>query len=185
MNNSSASASEIVAGALRDTERAVLIGTKSHGKGSVQTVIPLKNRTALRLTTARYYTPSGTSIEENGGLEPDIEVPFSLTDQLRLRQQMLLEQNGAQVKQLVIRRAEEHGNERIFVEQLAQMDLQEVVEKIYEPETTIESLQEWLTAESEKKFGIENVEDVQLQRAVDWLNEQRQVNNSQAADRGL
>jgi len=183
MNGLSASASEIVAGALHDTDRAVLIGTKSHGKGSVQTVIPLKNQTALRLTTAHYYTPNGTPIEENEGIEPDIEVPpLSLEDQMRLFGQISLEQNGAQAKQMARQRAEEHTYEKAFVKWLGKEDdLQQVVEKIYEPDTTIESLQEWLTAESEKKFGSYNVEDVQLPRAVEWLNERQRTGNSETA----
>ena len=74
----SASAAEIVAGALRDNKRAIVMGERSFGKGSVQTVAPLSENTALRLTTARYYTPSGKSIQE-GGIEPDIQVP-QLTD---------------------------------------------------------------------------------------------------------
>ncbi len=73
INNGSASASEIVAGALQDHKRAVLMGTKSFGKGSVQTVIPLKDHGAMRLTTSRYYTPSGRSIQAKG-IEPDIVV---------------------------------------------------------------------------------------------------------------
>ncbi|MBR0552927.1 S41 family peptidase [Stakelama marina] len=69
-----ASASEIVAGALQDHHRALIMGERSFGKGSVQTLLPLGPKTALRLTTARYYTPSGRSVQE-GGIEPDIKVP--------------------------------------------------------------------------------------------------------------
>ncbi|MCG8491132.1 MAG: S41 family peptidase [Sneathiellales bacterium] len=73
INGGSASASEIVAGALQDHRRAVIIGTKSFGKGSVQTIVPLQGNGAMRMTTARYYTPSGISIQAKG-IEPDIEV---------------------------------------------------------------------------------------------------------------
>src|SRR5271168_268236 len=73
INGGSASASEIVAGALQDHHRAILLGTKSFGKGSVQTIIPLPGHGAMRLTTARYYTPSGRSIQAKG-IDPDIVV---------------------------------------------------------------------------------------------------------------
>jgi carboxyl-terminal processing protease len=73
INGGSASASEIVAGALQDHKRAILVGTKSFGKGSVQTIIPVSGGGAMRLTTARYYTPSGRSIQALG-IEPDIAV---------------------------------------------------------------------------------------------------------------
>jgi carboxyl-terminal processing protease len=73
INSGSASASEIVAGALQDHRRAILMGTRSFGKGSVQTIIPLPGHGAMRLTTARYYTPSGRSIQAKG-IEPDIAV---------------------------------------------------------------------------------------------------------------
>ncbi|MGA8398483.1 MAG: S41 family peptidase [Stellaceae bacterium] len=73
INSGSASASEIVAGALKDHHRAILMGTRSFGKGSVQTIIPLPGHGAMRLTTARYYTPSGRSIQAKG-IEPDIIV---------------------------------------------------------------------------------------------------------------
>jgi carboxyl-terminal processing protease len=71
INDGSASASEIVAGALQDHQRAIIMGSKSFGKGSVQTILPLKADAALKLTTARYYTPSGRSIQAKG-IEPDI-----------------------------------------------------------------------------------------------------------------
>ncbi|MEE3045832.1 MULTISPECIES: S41 family peptidase [Thalassospira] len=74
INDGSASASEIVAGALQDHRRAVIMGTRSFGKGSVQTILPMPGNVALRLTTARYYTPSGKSIQEVG-IVPDIIVP--------------------------------------------------------------------------------------------------------------
>lgn len=73
VNEGSASASEIVAGALQDASRAVIMGTKTFGKGSVQTIVPLANGAALKLTTARYYTPSGRSIQAEG-IAPDVGI---------------------------------------------------------------------------------------------------------------
>jgi carboxyl-terminal processing protease len=85
VNGGSASASEIVAGALQDHGRATVVGTRSFGKGSVQTIIPLGSNGALRLTTARYYTPSGTSIQAKG-IDPDIEVIQELPPELAEQQ---------------------------------------------------------------------------------------------------
>ena len=73
INNGSASASEIVAGALKDHKRAILLGEKTYGKGSVQSIIPLKNKGAIRLTISKYYLPSGKSIS-GVGIVPDIEI---------------------------------------------------------------------------------------------------------------
>ena len=89
INGGSASASEIVAGALQDHKRAVLMGTDSFGKGSVQTVLPLNNDRALKLTTALYFTPSGRSIQAQG-IVPDIEVA---------RARLTREEGGEQVKE--------------------------------------------------------------------------------------
>lgn len=84
INEGSASAAEIVAGALQDHKRAVIAGTRSFGKGSVQTVIPVTGFGAIRLTTARYYTPSGRSIQAKG-IEPDIVIPPAHVEYYALR----------------------------------------------------------------------------------------------------
>lgn len=84
VNGGSASASEIVAGALQDHKRAVIMGTQTFGKGSVQTILPLTNETAIKLTTARYYTPNGRSIQAKG-IVPDIALEDSLSS-FRLRE---------------------------------------------------------------------------------------------------
>jgi carboxyl-terminal processing protease len=84
IDEGSASASEIVAGALQDQHRALIMGQRSFGKGSVQTLIQLGKDAALKLTTARYYTPSGRSVQE-GGIEPDIAVPQISDPDLRKR----------------------------------------------------------------------------------------------------
>ena len=73
INRGSASASEIVAGALQDHRRAIILGTETFGKGSVQTILPLNNGSAIKLTTARYFTPSGRSIQARG-ITPDVAI---------------------------------------------------------------------------------------------------------------
>ncbi|MFH1627306.1 MAG: S41 family peptidase [Pseudomonadota bacterium] len=75
VNGGSASAAEIVAGALQDNKKAIILGTRTFGKGSVQSILPLSDGSGLRLTTARYYTPNGKSIQSSG-ITPDIEIPF-------------------------------------------------------------------------------------------------------------
>lgn len=86
MNGGSASASEIVAGALQDHKRATIVGTRSFGKGSVQTIFPLGANGAMRLTTARYYTPSGRSIQAKG-IDPDVQILQDIPDELKGRDQ--------------------------------------------------------------------------------------------------
>jgi carboxyl-terminal processing protease len=86
VNGGSASASEIVAGALQDHHRAVIMGQQTFGKGSVQTILPLGNNTAIKLTTARYYTPGGRSIQAKG-ITPDIPLDEASNDKgLKLRE---------------------------------------------------------------------------------------------------
>jgi carboxyl-terminal processing protease len=86
INSGSASAAEIVAGALKDTNRAVIVGERSFGKGSVQSIFKLKNGEGLRLTTARYYTPSGVTIHEHG-VSPQVEVVLSADEDEKIRLQ--------------------------------------------------------------------------------------------------
>jgi carboxyl-terminal processing protease len=85
VNGGSASASEIVAGALQDHKRSIVMGTQTFGKGSVQTILPLGNNTAIKLTTARYYTPNGQSIQAKG-ITPDVMDELAKDEVERLRE---------------------------------------------------------------------------------------------------
>ena len=85
VDGGTASASEIVAGALQDHKRAIVMGTQTFGKGSVQTILPLGNNAGLKLTTARYYTPAGRSIQAKG-IEPDINVDDGRESPNRIRE---------------------------------------------------------------------------------------------------
>ncbi len=86
VNGGTASAAEIVAGAMKDTKRAVIVGEKTFGKGSVQSVMELRNGEGMRLTTARYYTPSGITIHEKG-IQPQVEIEVSADDESKVRLQ--------------------------------------------------------------------------------------------------
>ncbi len=94
INNASASGSEIVAGAIKDLKRGVIVGDKSYGKGSVQTILRLGKGMALRLTTAKYYTPSGTSIQDTG-VEPNVLVKVTYEQEMQRRMQKYKEMEEA------------------------------------------------------------------------------------------
>lgn len=139
----SASASEIVAGALQDHRRAVVMGDRSFGKGSVQTLIPLSRTEALKLTTARYFTPSGHSVQE-GGIRPDIEVPQLSDPDLAARAKFRL------------RESDLRGH---LINELALEDDALEADKLDDPrfQKTAEELQE------------EGIEDFQLHYALETL----------------
>jgi carboxyl-terminal processing protease len=139
----SASASEIVAGALQDQHRALVMGERSFGKGSVQTLLPLTRDSALKLTTARYYTPSGRSVQE-GGIEPDIRVP------------QLSDPDAAKRSQYLMRESDLRGH---LVNEVALEDDQLEADRIDDPRFK-------LTPEQLEKQGID---DFQLDYALRTL----------------
>ena len=141
INGGSASASEIVAGALQDHRRAVIMGTKSFGKGSVQTIVPISNGAALKITTARYYTPNGRSIQASG-IEPDI-----ITEEARLTKS----ETADRLKEADLARHLENGDEPL--------------EKKAEPKKE-DNQNDKKNAETGKAPAVE---DYQLQEALNLL----------------
>jgi len=145
VNAGSASASEIVAGALKDWGRAVIVGTKTFGKGSVQTIYPLSDGSALRLTTAKYYTPKGISIHAKG-IEPDIAV----------------ENMRVEDKKMII--SEEHA--------IREKDLVDMENRKKSSETEEGDIEEQPASDPNSQKGKEEAktfEDLQLQRAIDII----------------
>jgi carboxyl-terminal processing protease len=167
INGGSASASEIVAGALQDHRRAIVMGVKSFGKGSVQTVMPIPGQGAIRLTTARYYTPSGRSIQATG-IEPDIEVLAQRQDQ----------QAGAQrdrEREADLRRALRNENAAAAARAQQQRDAAALIPPLQLPAGIAERVQK-LPTEGAAAFDPTKPEtDHQLQQALQVLRNLAQV----------
>lgn len=164
INSGSASASEIVAGALQDHKRAVILGTRSFGKGSVQTVIPLPGHGAMRLTTSRYYTPSGHSIQAKG-ITPDIVVEQAKIQPLKKERELLeadlrrrLENTEDQDKD-----ADKNSKESKAEKAKREEEQKKLIEQLKKPKDEKEK------KAKEARGELDPQEDFQLSRALDLL----------------
>lgn len=179
VNNGSASASEIVSGALQDHKRAIIMGTKSFGKGSVQTVIPLNDHGAIRLTTARYYTPSGRSIQAKG-IVPDITVqpakiePLKGMDKLRSEAELRNRLETLEEKKAKLKKPSEADKEKAEAPVAAEDKNKDSKDKDKDKDSKKKSM---------SNEDIASAEDFQLQRALDLLRAINVYNQNNANDK--
>ena len=165
INNGSASASEIVSGALQDHKRAIIMGTKSFGKGSVQTVIPLNEHGAIRLTTARYYTPSGRSIQAKG-IVPDILVRPAKIEPLKVNDKLRSE---ADLRKRLETLEEKKAKDRKQAEKDKAESTDTDVDSAEKPKEKDKDKDKDGKKKSISNEDIASAEDFQLQRALDLL----------------
>ena len=160
VNNGSASASEIVSGALQDHKRAIILGTKTFGKCSLQTVIPIPEHGAIRLTTARYYTPSGRSIQAKG-IDPDINVEQAKIEPIKGDSKMRSEADlRKRLENLDDKKAQEKANNKEDKKDTPKPDDSD--DKSDKPDNDTKK-------KDSKSANPESAEDFQLQRALDVL----------------
>lgn len=165
VNNGSASAAEIVSGALQDQKRAIILGVKTFGKGSVQTVIPIPEHGAIKLTTARYYTPSGHSIQ-NKGIVPDIEVQPAKIELLKGGDKLRSEaQLRKRLENLDDKKAKEAKDKK--PEAVIPADKKPVIDNNKDKDGKDKDSKD--KENPMKKIDVDAAEDFQLQRAIDLL----------------
>lgn len=171
INRGTASAPEIVAGALKDHKRAIIMGEATYGKGSVQTVIPLRDKKAIRLTTQRYYMPSGATIQDDG-VKPHLEVAFASIEKIDLGPRITEKEipGGVRKKEQKVEKIEENNNNDQISETKSKEE--ENISPKKDDETSKEKELEDILSKKETKSDEKpkkELIDYQLERALDLL----------------
>lgn len=165
VNNGSASASEIVAGAIQDHKRGIILGTTSFGKGSVQTVIPLRDGSALRLTTAKYYTPSGRTISDKG-IKPDVTVEFEPVPEKKIEEIKKDNTVFDKIKQDEIAAKAKSDNKKIEDSENKQEDKENIIEPEIEtvpaPEDTPKEQPDFIKDDNQLRAAINLMHGIKI-----------------------